>query len=82
MLLPLNQISDWMAIASRLLFPTTRAIEVMREILLEDRSLGILQVDWGLGLLFAQPVVFLVVGSLFFKASERLAKQKGTLARY
>ena len=80
--LPLDQLPDWMAVIGRLLFPITQGIEVMREILLEGHSLGTLQVNWGLGWLLIQPIAFLVAGTLFFRASERIAKRKGTLARY
>ncbi len=80
--LPLNRLPDWMAVAGRLLFPTTQAIEVMREILLEGHSLGALRVDWGLGWLLAQPIALLALGTLFFRASEQIAKRQGTLARY
>ncbi|MCI0725616.1 MAG: ABC transporter permease, partial [Chloroflexi bacterium] len=80
--LPLDQIPNWMAVIGRLLFPTTQGIEVLREILLEGHSLGALQVEWGLGWLLLQPIVFLVAGALFFRASEQIARRKGTLARY
>ena len=78
--LPLNQKPNWMAVIGRLLFPTTQGIEVMREILLEGYSLGMLKIEWGLGWLIAQPIALLVVGAVFFKFSERIAKRKGTLA--
>jgi ABC-type polysaccharide/polyol phosphate export permease len=80
--LPLDRLPDWMAVVGRLLFPTTQGIEVLREILLEGRSLGTLQVEWGLGWLVVQPIALLVVGAAFFKLSERIARRKGTLARY
>lgn len=80
--LPVDRLPDWMAVPGRLLFPTTQAIEVMREILLDGHSLGSLRVEWGLGWLLAQPLVLLVAGALFFNAAERIAKRKGTLARY
>ncbi len=80
--LPLDQMPNWMAVAGRLLFPTTQGIEVMREILLDGHSLGALQVDWGLEWLLVQPLALLAAGTLFFRSSERLAKRKGTLAQY
>ncbi|MBI2942031.1 MAG: ABC transporter permease [Chloroflexi bacterium] len=80
--LPLDQLPDWVAVAGRLLFPTTQGIEVMREILLEDHSLGALQVDWGIGWLLLQPIALLAAGALFYGVSERVAKRQGTLARY
>jgi len=80
--LPLDRLPDWMALAGRLLFPTTQAIEVLREILLDRHPLVALQAEWGLGWLIAQPLLLLAAGALFFNAAERIAKSKGTLARY
>lgn len=80
--LPLDQLPEWMAVSGRLLFPTTQGIEVLREILLEGHSLSALQVEWGLGWLIAQPIALLILGAVFFKFSERIAKRRGTLGRY
>lgn len=80
--LPLERLPNWMAVAGRLLFPTTQGIEVIREILLEGHSLGTLQVEWGLGWLLAQPIVLLVAGIIFLTVSEQVAKRRGMLARY
>jgi len=80
--LPLSQLPNWIAVAARLLFPTTQGIEVLREVLLQGHSLSTLQVDWGLGWLVVQPIVFVGVGALLFTLSERIAKRKGILGRY
>ena len=62
--------------------PTTQGIIVIREVILEGRSLAYVWSDGGLPLLMIHSSLFLVVGWLTFKWCERIARGHGSLGQY
>ena len=80
-LVPLARMPGWMATIARFL-PLTPGVAVLRKILLEGFSLGMLAADGTLWWLVGNAVAYLVLGIVIFRWCERIAKRHGTLGQY
>ena len=79
--LPVDRYPEWLESFAKLL-PTTQGIIVLREVVLDGRSLAAVWADGSLGNLVLHSGVVLLVGWLVFKYCERVAKRRGTLGQY
>ena len=79
--LPVDQLPEWLERFTKLL-PTTQGIIVLREVVLEGRSLASVSADGSLGLLAVHSAVFLLAGLGVFKFCESVARRRGSLGQY
>jgi ABC-2 type transport system permease protein len=79
--LPVSAMPAWMAVISRAL-PSTRGVTVLRQVVLEGHSLGVVWRDGSLLWLAVQSIVYFAAGWLVLVRCERVAKQRGSLGRY
>ena len=80
-LLPVDRLPDGVELAAKAL-PTTQGIIVLRDVMLEGRSLSAVWSDGSLVYLALHSALFLAVGWLAFKYAEGVAKKRGTLGQY
>jgi ABC-2 type transport system permease protein len=62
--------------------PTTQGIIVLGNVVLEGQSLGSAWADGSLGLLIVHSSIYLALGWVVFKWSEKLARRQGSLGQY
>jgi ABC-2 type transport system permease protein len=79
--LPVAAMPAWMAIVSPAL-PSTRGVILLRQVVLEGRSLGAAWRDRSLVWLAIQSIVCFAVGWLILVRCEQIAKRRGSLGRY
>jgi ABC-2 type transport system permease protein len=79
--LPVSAMPIWMATIAKTL-PSTLGIIVIREIILEGKSLADTWRDGNLVELTVNSVIYFVVGWLVFAVCERIAKNRGSLGQY
>ncbi len=79
--LPLIAVPGWMAGAGRV-FPLTAGIASLYGVLLGHRPVTALWGTGGLVWLLVTAAAYLGAGILAFRLGERIAKTRGTLARY
>ena len=79
--LPVSAMPAWLAVISTTL-PSTQGIVVIREIILENKTLAATWQDGSLTGLILHSAIYLVVGWLIFNACERVAKNRGSLGQY
>jgi ABC-2 type transport system permease protein len=79
--IPIERFPAWLSQFAQLL-PTTQGIRLLRQILLEGRSLAGLWADGDLLWLTLHSLAFFVAGWLVFKWCETAARQRGTLGQY
>lgn len=80
-LLPINHFPPWLAFIARTL-PITQGIDVLRNVLLNGQSLVTTWDNQSLLWLIVNSSVYLIIGWVIFKYSERVAKQQGSLSHY
>lgn len=80
-LIPLSQLSPAMAALGRLLLPIAQPVAYARALLIDGDTLTGAPVDWGLGWLVGQPLLFLALGLLTYQLAERTAQRRGSLGR-
>ena len=80
-LLPVDRLPEGVGLLAKAL-PTTQGIIVLREVLLEGRSLSAVWADGSLVYLTLHSALFLATGWLVFKYAEGVAKRRGTLGQY
>ncbi|MBV7337952.1 ABC transporter permease [Chloroflexi bacterium TSY] len=78
---PLDQLPRWLATLSWSL-PTTQGIALLRNVLVEDHSIGSTFVDGSLFWLTLNSLVYFVIGWFLFAWCEKSAKRRGTLGHY
>jgi ABC-2 type transport system permease protein len=76
-----DRLPDGVELAAKAL-PTTQGIIVLRDVMLEGRSLNAVWSDGSLAFLLVHSVLFLVVGWVAFKYAEGVARKRGTLGQY
>jgi ABC-2 type transport system permease protein len=79
--LPISALPIWMAVISKTL-PSTLGIIVIREIILEGKSLATTWREGSLVELTVNSVIYFVVGWLVFAVCEWIAKNRGSLGQY
>jgi len=79
--LPLSSMPSWMVIISSAL-PSTQGIVVIREIIMENKSLAATWVNGSLIGLIIHSTIYFFVGLIIFHACERVAKNRGSLGQY
>jgi ABC-2 type transport system permease protein len=79
--LPVSAMPIWMALIAKTL-PSTQGIIVIREIILDGKSLAATWSEGSLGGLMINSVLYFVVGWLVFAVCERIAKNRGSLGQY
>ncbi len=79
--LPVEHFPGWLERFARTL-PTTQGIIVLRQIIFDDLSLGMLWQTGALPQLLINSALYLAVGLLVFAYVERLARQRGLLGQY
>ncbi|MBE0699516.1 MAG: ABC transporter permease [Anaerolineaceae bacterium] len=79
--LPVSAMPIWMAGIAKTL-PSTLGIIVIREIILEGKSLATTWRDGSLVELTINSVIYFAVGWLVFAVCERIAKNRGSLGQY
>ncbi len=77
-LIPVELYPGWVQVIARFL-PTTLGIEVMRKVVLEGQSLGMVWAAGTLPWLVAHAIGLTVLGWLVFLVNDRWARQQGTL---
>jgi ABC-2 type transport system permease protein len=80
-IVPVAAMPDWLAAVARTL-PSTQGIIVLREVILDDRSLGSVWQSGSLMWLIVHSVIYLAVGWMIFACCERVAKEQGSLGQY
>ncbi|MEO7020525.1 MAG: ABC transporter permease [Ktedonobacteraceae bacterium] len=80
-LLPITHFPPWLAFFARTL-PITQGIDVLRNVLLNGQSLITVWDNKSLIWLIVNSSVYLIIGWVLFKYSERVAKQQGSLSQY
>ena len=80
-LLPVDQLHLWLEGFARTL-PTTQGIIVLRNVVLDDQTLGAAWSDGSLPSLILHSALFLFTGWLVFKLAEGVAKRRGSLGQY
>ena len=80
-LVPIDRFPVWLQAFAKLL-PSTQGIIVLRNVLIEGRSLPEVWQDGSLVMLLVHSTVYFVGGWLVLKWCERIAKQQGTLGQY
>ena len=80
-LVPIENYPDWLATAARFL-PTTEGIVAIREVMLDQQSLGDSWANGSLQNLVIHSSVFLVVGLGCYLWAESIAKKRGSLGQY
>jgi ABC-2 type transport system permease protein len=79
--LPVSAMPIWMATIAKTL-PSTLGIIVIREIILDGKSLAATWREGSLVELTVNSVIYFAVGWLFFAVCERVAKNRGSLGQY
>jgi len=79
--LALSSMPTWLAAIARTL-PSTQGIVVIREILLDKKSIATTWRDGSLVGLILHSAVYLIIGLLIFSICERVAKDRGSLGQY
>ncbi len=80
-LVSVERYPDWLEAIARLM-PTTQGLIVLREVLLDGRSLAEVWRGGSLPLLGLHSAALLALGLAVYGACERVAKRHGTLAEY
>jgi ABC-2 type transport system permease protein len=80
-LLPVDRLPDGIELVSKAL-PTTQGIIVLREVLLDGRSLAAVWSDGSLVYLLLHSALLLAIGWGAFKYAEGAARKRGTLGQY
>ena len=80
-LLPIGHFPPWLAFFARTL-PITQGIDVLRNVLLNGQSLIAAWDNQSLVWLIVNSSVYLIIGWVVFKYSERFAKKQGSLSQY
>ena len=80
-LVPISAFPAWLELLARFI-PSTQGIIVLRQVVLDERSLGWVWADGGLPFLILHSLLSVVLGWGVFKLCERYAKQRGTLGQY
>lgn len=80
-LLPVSRFPEWLTIIAQSL-PITQGIIVLREVALQDASLGKVWTEGSLVLLCINSIGYLLVGLAIFKYGEHIAKMQGSLGHY
>jgi len=79
--LPVSAMPIWMAVIAKTL-PSTLGIIVIREIILEGKSLATTWQEGSLVELTINSMAYFVIGWLVFAVCERIAKNRGSLGQY
>lgn len=80
-LVPLSSFPDWLAKIARTL-PLTQGIAVLREVTFGGETLADTWANGSLFWLTIHSLVYMIVGWIIFKLSERFAMQQGSLGQY
>jgi len=80
-LLPINHFPVWLAAIARTL-PITQGIDVLRNVVLGGESLSTAWNNGSLLWLIIHSALYLSIGWLIFKISERIARRRGSLGHY
>lgn len=80
-ILPISHLPNWLATFA-IILPTTQGIIVLRSIILDGKSLGATLNDGSLLMLCTHSILYLVIGLLIFRATEKKVKREGTLGQY
>lgn len=80
-MVPLDAMPAWLASIARA-FPSTLGIAVLRRVVLDGRSLGLVWQDKSLVWLIVHSSICLAIGWLVFDRCERVAKKQGSLGQY
>lgn len=80
-LLPIAHFPPWLALIARTL-PITDGIDVLRQVLLNKESLLDVWGNQSLIWLIVNSAIYLAIGWIIFKYSERVAKMQGSLSQY
>jgi ABC-2 type transport system permease protein len=77
----IEHFADWVQFIVKLV-PTTQGIVVLRQMMFEGMSLGDVWNDGSLVFLTVHSVVIFLLGMIFFRWCEQVAKSRGTLGQY